>query len=147
LNSWLLDDLHKLCPNITSIDFITREEKDKEDIKYFFHNLSRFQELRELTIPNHFEVKKYFKEFLKSKETHKLEKLNFDAQSLSLKNYENFFDNSDEFYKLLFEKTNLIEFQRIPTELEYGELLLLCDWLDNKSTIKKLDLNCKKVIN
>jgi hypothetical protein len=131
-----LPQLHQLFP-----------ETSKIEIK-FFGNLinenyfSKFEKLEELHfISNYFMNNNCltpFTELLKSFNTNKkLKRILFPT-----------FETSEEedvldFYKVLFEKTNLVEFKRVNSRCTMEESKIISSWIQNNSTLKTISMACK----
>jgi hypothetical protein len=136
-----LCELSKLCPNTTSIDLSTHQNNYECPVR----DLSKFPKLQELKLPKYFDLEG-FMEFLNSKNELKLEKISFfNIRRYDIGNSVPNFGPSEvcEIFKMLFEKTELKEFERFPIPLEKEEIDFLCKWLSEKSFVKKLNLNCK----
>jgi hypothetical protein len=133
-----LNELFRLCPNITSIDLGSHENN------YLFplDELSKFKELKELKLPKCFSFN-FLMEFLMKKNSNKLEKISFfNRHRYGIFSYDDYSRNGEfDFYKVLFQNTELKEFGRTPNKFVNEEIKLISEFLNSNSTLKTLKLN------
>jgi hypothetical protein len=129
-----LQTLFALCPTITNIELKCSNENAP-----YLKNSNKFKNLNSLKFVGQMNAS-YFTEFLSTLEENKLKKiqlpdLNFREKKQILK-----------FHKILFEKTNLEEFQFISYEnYNEEETKIISNYLEKNSSLKKLDLNCNSI--
>jgi hypothetical protein len=124
-----LEELFNLCPDITDINLNLISKGDEKYIK----NLLKFKELSNLNF-----LERTIDPFLptlidyfESLGENKLEKITFQFE-----NQEKIY----EFYKILFDKTNLTEFT-LSTTLKEKESLLIFNWLKENKSVKTFTLD------
>jgi hypothetical protein len=127
-----LTRLHQLFPKTLTIELKFDGTLNNE--KYF----SKFEELKELNfISNNFMINNYlapFTELLKSLNTKTLRKIQFPTFVISEEG------EVLDFYKILFEKTNLVEFQRVNSRCTIEESKIIASWIQNNSTLQTISL-------
>jgi hypothetical protein len=132
-----LPQLHQLFPRATEIHLTFDGNLINEN--YF----SKFEQLEEIIFETNYFMNNFslepFTEFLKNfNNNKKLRKIIFPT-----------FEMTDEeevlnFYNILFEKTNLVEFKRINSFLTMNESKVIASWIQNNSTLQKISLACEK---
>jgi hypothetical protein len=134
-----LPQLHQLFPKTSTIEL--KFDGNLKNEKY----LSKFEELKELNfISYNFMINNYlapFTELLKSLNTKKLRKIEFPTFVISEE------DEVLDFYKILFEKTNLVEFQRVNSHCTIEESKIIASWIQNNSTLQTISLARKNFLN
>jgi hypothetical protein len=122
-----LPTLFALCPSITNIELKCSNENAP-----YFKILNKFKNLTSLKVVGIMDAS-YFIEFLSTLEENNLKKiqlpdLNFPEKKQILK-----------FHKILFEKTNLEEFQFISIEnYNEEETKIISNYLEKNSNLKNL---------
>jgi hypothetical protein len=129
-----LPTFYKLCPNITNIK-LEYSNKDFHCLKF----LNNFKNLKSIEFVGLMELS-HFIEFLHILEENNLERIQFP--DFNFENHEQIL----EFHQILFQKTNLKEFQGIHFNHKDETKSISC-YFEKNSSLKKLDLNCNSLKN
>jgi hypothetical protein len=136
MNFKQLEEFYKLCPQATSLHLCNNGENEENlEISLKFENLSSL--LVSGKYNSYLSIQSAIK-FLKNlKSDNKLKKL-------SIRVYEPNKEEICEYYKILFEKVKLEEFERISKkDIDLEEAKIISSWLKTSSTVRKIELICK----
>jgi hypothetical protein len=131
-----LEEFYELYPNATDLKIYLAQGKN-ENLEF----LTKFENLSTLQFDGDYEMRmpiQFFTNFVKKlKKGNKLEKIYLHVTETSKT------EDIYEFYKILFEKTNLIHFGRIKNVKEDVKVAeIISSWIKSNSIVQKVNLNC-----
>jgi hypothetical protein len=126
--------LHQLCPNI---DILLIECSDGFN---GFDIISKFKEVETIYFFGFCNKLAPFTDFLKNLKENKIKKIIFPQFSQ--------YDKTEtlEFHKILFEKTNLEEFEGLNLSFTEEELNIVSPWIEKNHFLKEISFGCKYFI-
>jgi hypothetical protein len=134
-----LQPFHQLCPSISSLN-LSCSESNINELKH----LIEFKELSEVKIStdsNSPISPEPFMDYLQQLKENKIKKFTFPTFKFKHP------IEIVEFYKILFEKTKLTEFECFSSSFTKEESTFLSSWIESNSMLQKISLKCKSTKN